>query len=375
MPENTSPKIPYRSILSGLAFGLVIDLAFFGGYIYRDRFVEEPTSEASFALLQEADGLLANNYFGEIPDEQQRVYGAIRGLTASLGDPYTIYVEPQTHEVESTNLAGSFGGIGAELSRDEEGRFLLMTVYRDGPGYKDGLRDGDILVAIDRTPVDESDPGFDVVISAIRGEIGQPVLLTIERDGDTLDIEVIRDEIAIPAVVWRLLEEDPRIGYIRLSRFTARAPEELNTALDELSAQGASAYILDLRGNGGGLVDSSTQVLDEFLNGGIILSEERRNGEPRIFRASPGGAATDQPLVVLVDNNTASASEIVAGALQDRERALIIGHQTFGKGSVQVILELSDGSSLHITSARWPHSRQYAHRRERPHTRHHNRNG
>ena len=346
-------KSLYRSIIMGLTAGLVLGLAFVGGYMYRDRVVEPSSSEVSFALLNEADGLLQTYFLGEIPDQETRVHGAIYGLAGSFNDPYTFYVEPQQHEIESTNLAGKFGGIGAEVGRDEQGRFVLVTVFRDGPGYEAGLRDGDILQAVDGKEVDTSVFSSDELIADIRGPVGEPVTLTVLRDGVTLEFEVIRAEIVIPSVVWHVLEEDERIGYIRISRFTASAPDELDTALDELIDRGATAFVLDLRGNGGGLVDSSIDVLGEFLNGGVILREERRAGAPGRFNASLGGTALNEPLVVLVDGSTASASEIVAGALQDRQRAVLIGTQTFGKGSVQIIKELSDGSSLHITSARW----------------------
>ena len=350
--ENPSKSL-YHSLIMGLAAGVVLGLAFIGGYLYRDRFVELPRSDTSFDLLSEADSLLATYFFGDLPGEEARVHGAVGGLVTSLNDPYTVFVEPEKHEVDSTNLAGRFGGIGAEIGRDEEGRFVLVTVYRDGPGYAAGLRDGDILLAVDGKAVDTSTPDSNELVADIRGPVGKPVLLTVLRGEETLDIEVIRAEITIPSVEWRLLEEDERTGYIRISRFTDRAPEELNSALDELTSQGATAFVLDLRSNGGGLVDSAVRVASEFLSGGVVLREERRNSGPRTFNATLGGAALDQPVVVLIDGATASASEIVAGALQDRERALLIGESTFGKGSVQLIMELSNGSSLHITSARW----------------------
>jgi carboxyl-terminal processing protease len=340
----------------GLAGGVALGAAFVGGYLYHTHTAglpSAPVSETSFDLLHEADGLLENYFLGQIPDEETRVNHALHGMVASLEDPYTFYVEPQRHEIESTNLAGAFGGIGAEIGRDEEGRFYLATVYRDGPGYGAGLRDGDILLAVDGEEVDLSVETSDEVISAIRGPVDEPVLLTVLRGEETRDFEVIRDEITIPSVIWTVLEEDERIGYVRVTRFTASAPDELDSALDELKDQGATAFVLDLRGNGGGLVDASIKVAGMFLSGGVVAREERLDSDPQGFNASLGGPVLDQPLVVLVDGSTASASEIVAGALQDRGRARIIGQPTFGKGSVQVIQEMSNGSSLHITSARW----------------------
>jgi carboxyl-terminal processing protease len=164
---------------------------------------------------------------------------------------------------------------------------------------------------------------------------------------------MIRAEVLVPSAFWRILDEDARIGYIQLTRFTDRAPEEVRQALSELEAQGAQVIVFDLRDNGGGLVDSSTEIAGEFLDGGVILYEDRRNADEQVFNAPRGGHALDIPLVVLVNQNTASASEILVGALQDRDRARVIGQKTYGKGSVQLILPLSDGSSIHVTTAQW----------------------
>jgi len=359
MEPLDSRRMLFRSLTLGMAGGLVIGLAFIGGYLYGETFIEveaEPLpliDDASFELLNEANGLLETYFLGEMPDEEARLDGAIHGLVGSFDDPNTFYVEPQRHEVEATNLHGSFGGIGAEIGRNETGEYVLVNVFRDGPGYEAGLRDGDVIVAVDGAEADTSAPTSDDLIAAIRGPVGEPVVLTIRRGEERLDIEVVRGEISIPSVTWRLLAEDSRIGYVHISRFTASAPDQLDTALNELIDQGAAAFVLDLRGNGGGLVDASIDIAGEFLSGKLVASEERSIGGTATFNASPGGTALDEPLVVLVDGGTASASEIVAGALQDHERATIIGTQTFGKGSVQVIKEMSNDSSLHITWARW----------------------
>lgn len=333
--------------------GLLLGAAFAGGYLYRAHSDRPPSSEASFALVEEADALLGEHFYGEMPDETARVYGAVRGLVASLNDPYTFFMEPPDAEVDAGNLAGAFGGIGAEISRTEEGYFIISRVYRDNPAAEAGLQADDIILAVDGVELDISVAEMNEAISRIRGPIGEPVVLTILRGDVRFDSEITRAEVLIPSVIWEPLEDDPRVGYILVTRFTERSPEEIRQAVDELREAGAEAYVLDLRNNGGGLVDSAIGVLGEFMDGGHVLTERRIGGEEQTFDAARNGTALEEPLVVLVNGQTASASEIVAGALQDRERAVLIGQQTFGKGSVQVIRTLSDGSALHVTTAEW----------------------
>ncbi|MBN1428760.1 MAG: S41 family peptidase [Anaerolineae bacterium] len=342
-----------RAIMQGVAIGAFAGAAFAAGFLYRDRAVQTPPSPASFELVNEADTLMATHFLYDLPEESARIHGATQGLAASFNDPYTFFIEPQAAKIDSTNLAGRFGGIGAELRQDEQGQIVISRVYRDSPAEKAGVQDNDIVLVIDNTPVDESAPNMDQALAAIRGEIGTPVVLTIQRGERTIEIEVIRAEILIPSVFWQLTEADPQVGYIQIVRFTERSPDEVKQAVQELKEQGATAYIIDLRNNGGGLVDSAVKVAGVFLDGGVILYERNRSSDEKVFNAPRGGIATEDPLVVLANANTASASEILAGAFQDRQRATIIGQKTFGKGSVQLILALSDGSSLHVTSAEW----------------------
>jgi carboxyl-terminal processing protease len=294
---------------------------------------------------------MQTHFLYDIPSESDRVHGAISGLVASYKDPYTFFVEPQKAEIDADGLAGKFGGIGAELAQDAAGNFVISRVYRDNPAFKAGIQDGDVLVAVDFKSLTGLD--MNAVLALIRGDVGSSVTLTIRRDQTEKDYSMIRAEVLIPSAFWRLLDEDQRIGYIQLTRFTDRAPEEVRQAVDELKSQGAQALILDLRDNGGGLVDSSVQIAGEFLDGGMILTEESRGKSPQVFNAPTDGHALEIPLIVLINKNTASASEIVGGALQDRSRAKLIGEKSYGKGSVQLILPLKDGSSIHVTTAQW----------------------
>lgn len=350
--NQTAVRQTVKALLQGAVLGALIGGAFLAGYFFRGRALPAP-STVDFTLLEEADSLLERYFLYELPAEEQRVHGAVGGLAAAAGDPYTYFVEPQTAEVDEGNLAGRFGGIGAELAQNEAGQFVITRVYPGNAAARAGLQDGDVLLSVDGVAVEAIGSALSDIVAAVRGEVDTTVLLEVEREGRVFEFAVVRAEVLVPSTHWRILADDPRIGYIQVTRFTDRAAEEVRTALAELREQGATAFVLDLRNNGGGLVDTAVDVAGEFLDGGVVLYETRRGQPEDTYRARAGGAATDAPLVVLVNEASASASEIVAGALQDRGRAQLVGAQTFGKGSVQRILPMSDGSSLHVTVAEW----------------------
>ena len=314
-----------------------------------------PTAEEpeTFGLFWETWGLVEKDFYGELPSDAELTYGAIQGSLTALDDPYSILVEPQPREMERDSLRGSFGGIGAFITQDQD-QFLLEPIDENQPSAIAGILAGDVLLAIDGQPVTAEMTVEDVVV-AIRGPIGEEVVLTV-RHPDTeepVEITIVRAVIELPSVYWRALDEDPTIGYLQIIRFTTRSEEEVQEALQEFTAAGVEKLILDLRHNGGGLLHSAVDVAGHFLDGDIVLYEKKSGEGEQSLEASQGGTALDLPLVVLVNGGTASASEIVAGALQDHQRATLIGQVTFGKGSVQNVYDLSDGSSLHITSARW----------------------
>ncbi len=326
------------------------------GYFFRDMLLDnrpDDTQEEDFSLYWEVWNRVDEQFYGEVPSEPSATYGAIRGSLATLNDPYTIFIEPEPAAKEKAQLEGQFGGIGAFVQTDEAGRILLDPMPEQA-AEQAGLRQNDVLIAIDGQTVTE-EMSVDDVVDLIRGEVGTEVVLTIEREGEPapIDIPITRAVIETPSAEWRLLEADPTIGYMRLTSFTERSNSEIEKAIDELTTQGAESFILDLRGNGGGLLETAVDIASQFLREGVILREDRKNEGERIYEVRDGGKALDQPLALLVDGGTASASEIVAGALQDYERATLIGEKTFGKGSVQLIYELSDDSRLHVTVAKW----------------------
>ena len=347
---------------NGLTVFMLVVLAagaFGAGYLTRELVngrgnLSLAHADQNMDLFNEAWGLIQDNFLGGIPDSRVMTYGAIRGSLATLDDPYTVFIEPAAREVERERLQGTFGGIGAYISRSEETGEVLLEPIPGNPAEAAGIVAGDVLLAIDGLTV-MPEMTVPEIIDLIKGEKGAAVTLTVRHPGaaDSVDIEVIRGDILLPSVVYRLIEEDPTVGYIQLSRFSGESGNEVGAAIQGLQLQGATRFILDLRQNGGGLRDAAVEVADHFLDEGPVLYLQSQKEGERVFNSTSDTLAPTGPLVVLIDGGTASASEIVAGALKDRGRATLIGSKTFGKGSVQLVFDLSDGSSVHVTSARW----------------------
>jgi carboxyl-terminal processing protease len=345
----------YRRVAGVLFLSLALGLAYLAGVLSVSGGAAAGTpggsaSADAASLVDEAWQLVDSHFFGTLPTTQTRVYAAIRGLLGALNDPYTVLIEPPAAKLESDQLRGEFGGIGADLRRDAAGNTLLAP-YPDGPAARVGALDGDRLDAIDGAPVLSAER-LDEIETRLRGDIGSHVRLTLTRGDRSFDLDVAREQIAPPSVLWRLVDGAPDIGYISIRVFTDRTANEVGTAITTLRQQGIGALVLDVRDNGGGLLQAAIDVAGHFVDG-VVMIETKRDGGQREYVAPASGTARDLPLVVLVNHSTASASEIVAGALRDRERAILVGEQTFGKGSVQSIYPLADGSSLHVTTAVW----------------------
>jgi len=302
-------------------------------------------------LLNQARDILLTNIILELPSERTMEYGMIRGLLQTLKDPYTIFVEPSAHEIQSNELTGNFGGVGIRLVQDTQMAWRLYPIP-GSPAIEAGLSDGDLIVSVeDQTITLEMDEV--TIIAAIRGPVGEKVKITIQRDSETLDFRIKRRAISLPSVSYNLIPEDTRIGIVKINRIAETTTDEIQNGIQKLREQGAQAFILDLRDNGGGLVDAGINITRLFLEGGEIMQSQFKDQEVEISKVEKPGPFTQSPLVVFVNGNTASAAEIVAGALKNMNRATLIGNATFGKTTIQYIFDLEDGSSVHLTSGRW----------------------
>ena len=347
-----------RRVTEYFVFAIVaagfLTMAFAAGYLTRDAALPLSLQSVDTPTLDQAHSILTREYLGELPSGSALEYGMIRGMVAAIGDPFTVFVEPAAHELETEQLAGEFGGVGVTLTHNEQMQ-VVLDVVPGGPAEAAGIREGDRLLQIDGADI-TPEMSLDEIAALIRGPVGTEVSLTVRpRDSDQLHtVKLERSAQDIPSVEWRLLDEDLSVGVIAISRFSERTPEEVRQALGDLTARGASRLIMDLRNNGGGLLEASVEVAKLFLDSGVVMYEQRRGEPEQTFEAAGGGPlGVGLPLVVMVNGGTASAAEVVAGALSQRGRAPLIGQKTFGKGSVQSIFELRDGSSLHVTSARW----------------------
>ncbi len=297
--------------------------------------------------------LIQNSYVDEI-DTKQLVYGAIRGMLATL-DPHSSFLTPDMFEEMQADTHGEFGGLGLEITiRDQ--RLQVVSPIEGTPAFAAGIKAGDQIIAIDGRPTQDME--IMEAVGLLRGPSGSAVEITIARPGEKepLDFSIERAIIQVESVKSHAVND--YYGYARISQFQDRTVDELKTQLEQLrkDAPGGSlpGLILDLRNNPGGLLEQAVAVSDLFLNKGLIVYTEGRETESQLeFSAHAAGTEPDYPLIVLINGGSASASEIVAGALQDHSRAIILGEQSFGKGSVQTIIPLSDKSGLRLTTARY----------------------
>ena len=276
---------------------------------------------------------------------------AIKGMVASVDDPHTSYVGPLVLEIEREDLSGEFEGIGAHVRRREDGAIQIISPIEGGPAEAAGVLSGDIILAVDG----ESIEGYAILeaVSKIRGPRGSTVVLTIKHIGELepIEISVIRDVIALPSVLVRT-ELGSQIAHIRITEFKADTPDRLREALEREIEAGSKALILDLRNNPGGYLQQVFEIADMFLDKEVILIEERQDGEV-VWESRDGGLATTLPVVLLVNRYSASGSEIIMGVFQDTDRAKVVGETTFGKGTVNVFRQLSNGGGLYMSVGRW----------------------
>ena len=292
--------------------------------------------------------LLAKSYAGT--DES---YEAIRGMLASLDDPYTRFLDPKEFKEMQIDTSGELTGVGIQISLDKDTKEIVVVSPIEGtPASRAGVQPKDVIVSIDG----KSTKGMTTedAVKLIRGKEGSQVTLGLQRKGEVVIVPLKRARIEINAVESRLnsAADGKKVGYIRLKQFNANAAREMRSAIRELEKEGAQGYVLDLRSNPGGLLEASIDIARQWLDEGTIVSTKTRDGIQDVRRAT-GSALTNSPVVVLVNEGSASASEILSGALQDNKRAVLVGQKTFGKGLVQSVRGLSDGSGLTVTIAKY----------------------
>ncbi|MEK7583340.1 MAG: S41 family peptidase [Patescibacteria group bacterium] len=347
---------------SALIIALVI--GFGGGMYFQKSRATTPALQAivnqdggkpdgvDFAIFWDAWNLLQKNYVDKSKlDTQKLVYGAIDGLVNSIGDPYTVFFPPKESKAFAEQIKGAFGGVGIEIG-NRENVLTVIAPIKDSPAERAGIRAGDKITKIDGT----STEGISVeeAVGKIRGTKGTTVTLSISRESakDLKDYKLTRDTIKIPAVAWKML--DGNVAHLQVYVFNQNVDDEFKKAADEISRSSATRIVLDLRNNPGGLLDSAVSLSSYFLDAGkVVTTEKFGNGLENAFKTEPNGKLKSYPLVILINKGSASASEILAGALHDQRQVTLVGETSFGKGSVQQIDELGKGSSLKITIAKW----------------------
>ncbi|HIK45257.1 MAG TPA: PDZ domain-containing protein [Leptolyngbyaceae cyanobacterium M65_K2018_010] len=291
-------------------------------------------------------------YLGRSYSNQEEAYVAIREMLEKLEDPYTRFMDPQEFRNMQIDTSGELTGVGIQISQDEETKEIVVVApIEDTPAFEAGIRSKDVILAIDG----ESTEGMELndAVNKIRGPVGSEVTLSIRRGEDRIEVPITRALIEIHPVRYST-QPGPEglVGYIRLTQFSANAASEMSEAIEDLEKQGVTGYILDLRSNPGGLLYASIDIARMWLSNGIIVSTVNRQGVVDEETAN-NRSLTNKPLVVLVDGGSASASEILSGALQDNDRAVLVGTRTFGKGLVQSVRSLADGSGVAVTVAKY----------------------
>ncbi len=304
-------------------------------------------------VLQEAIAILEDDFIGELPPPDDLNRAAIRGVLEALGDPYTMLLDPEMASMQQENIEGEFGGIGAHVEWDEEVEAVrIVEPFADSPAQAAGLQRGDHIVTVDGVAVKEL--GLSGSVARVRGPLGTDVELGIVRGEEQWDVTITRQRIEIQIVEHDLIGRNQDVGYLKLTSFNAKSAAIVQQTLEELLDDDIEALVLDLRDNGGGLLDQSVAIAGMFLGRQLITEQHDEDGRITEHRARKRALVpADMEVIVLVNGSSASASEIVAGALQDYARGYLIGEATFGKGSVQHTKILSDESQLRVTVSRW----------------------
>ena len=343
--------------ITAIVLLLVVSLAFAFGAGCALGYKTPPVPRQGFDTVAEVWNLILQDYVDKDSlDTSLLSQGAIKGMLEALDDPYTSYLDAEAYHLASGNMEGKFEGIGAEVAVEDE-QLMIIAPIANSPAAKAGIRAGDKIIEVDGRPTSEM--SLAEAVLNIRGLKGSPVKLLILHQGESepVEIEIIRAEIEMSSVNYEMRGD---IAYIGITHFSQRTNEELSHALQLIIAEAPTGIVLDLRRNPGGILQTVIDVTSHFLEDGVVGNVVDNQGNSSALTVKSTGVVTDLPLVVLVNSYSASGSELLAGALQDYARATIAGTQTYGKGSVNVLRQLGDGSGLRITTARWftPSGRQ-----------------
>lgn len=310
----------------------------------------------NFKLFWDTWDLLSQSYLDKKAiDPSKLFYGAISGMVAALGDPYTVFLPPEQQKFSKEELNGSFEGVGIQLGFNKDKRLVVIAPLDGTPAKKADIKPQDRIVKIDDK--DTINMTLPEAVNLIRGPKGTKITLTLftEGDSDTKSVELIRDTILVKSVEvsYKNTSSGKKVAVVKLSRFGERTKEEWNEAVSNLLSENSQAVILDLRNNPGGFLDGAVFIASEFLDGGDVVLQENSEGKRTSFKVTRAGKLIDMAMNVLINKGSASASEIVAGALQDRKQIKLIGEKSFGKGTIQESEDLPEGTGIHITVAKW----------------------
>ena len=357
-----SRKILIISVIASLAIGFTAGSLFSSGGIRisinpLQKIVNQDKGRPAnidFGLFWEVWNSLQEKYVDKNKlDQQKMLNGAISGMVNSVGDPYTVFFEPVISKKFEEQIAGAFGGVGIEVGK-RNNILTVISPIKDTPAFKAGLKAGDKILKIDGKSTENET--IEEAVNTIRGKIGTKVVLTISSDGKTTkDVPLVRESIKVPTVEWKLIEQsDNKVAYLAIYAFNENVDSEFKKASEEILQSNANKLIIDLRNNPGGLLDSAINLAGWMLDKGqLVVTEKFGNGTKNDFTASGNGALKSYPTAILMNGGSASASEILAGALHDNRKVQLIGEKSFGKGSVQELEKFANESSLKVTIAKW----------------------
>ena len=342
-------------ILTAFITFLVTSVLLYTYFVNNTSYIAELTSSSTTSdietYLNKIRSIIDNNYlWADEIDEEALAEGAISGYVEALGDVYTEYIPKEEMEAFTEEITGTFVGIGIYMIADEETDSIIVYYpIPESPAEEAGIQAGDIIKSVDGVEYGYDD--FDIIADNIKGEEGTIVTLVIERDGEEIEYEITRAKINTNPITTEILENN--IGYLKLPSFDSGTAEDFQEKVEELQEQGCTSLIIDLRNNGGGIVDEVTEIADLFLEKGstIMTTVDSQGNEEKTL--AENGVTFDMPVVILINGNSASASEILTGALKDNGKATVVGTTTYGKGVIQTVISLSDGSGLKLTTAEY----------------------